>query len=258
MAEHPVPSEVGASGPLATNYREETTTHEPDRVDKQVLIDAEAVTVKYRTSRGSTQQVRGDNPRQPRSYEADVKGILIGHGDNRFAYQPDEAVLRSVNRNQNVTLAEGKDILTVTTTEYPKPAPVAGAVQEDVNATVFYRSTQSEAIKSKTLEISTCEGRGDHFRFYGENEDGTDYEIVTDRQRELTLRFGDKRTLGRVVRVEFPEGHRYTVDIKGLTDDDATEIFGRKTTKVLEQAIDGQLDTRDIEVEATHDGQIER
>ncbi|WP_152520762.1 hypothetical protein [Halorhabdus tiamatea] len=173
-----------------------------------------------------------------------------------MTYFPEDRVLKSVNRERNVTLAEGDDILKIRRIEFPKPAPVAGTLQEDVEATVFYRSNQSGNIKSKTLTVSSIEGAGNKLRLFAEDDSKT-YDILTDRNRRIKHRYGDERTIGRVVRVEFPEGHRYQVEIKGLTDEKATEIFGKDTTEVLERAVNGGLKRQEVEVEVTHQGRID-
>lgn len=171
---------------------------------------------------------------------------------NNYAYSPEEKRLISINKHQNQTIAHGEEIIKFERVRFPTNVPIKGAIGTDVEATVYYRSPLSDRMQSVPITVQSVEGRA--ARISGE-EIGTDrrIEAITQKEREILSRHGTQtRTLGKVARVEFPRGHRFTVDIEGLDDSKARE----RGEEAIVSELSGAFRNSD-DIDVSHEGRIE-
>lgn len=213
----------------------------------------------YRSSHSDVPQtVRAVNATEPIDSRADQypDGCVTFHDDGEeYAYIPDERRLLSVGHDQqNVTLAAGDDILRIEQVQYPPGAPLIGAEQTDVVATVHHRSDRTGSLTSFDMEVDREESS--FWRLTGHRvSDDARVDVKTRKERDVIVKhYGRTGTLhlGKTARVEFPLGHSYSVDIHGLPDDKAGEYVER-----IEEAIESSYRYDEIEADVTHDGRIE-
>jgi hypothetical protein len=181
--------------------------------------------------------------------------VTFFDGGRKFAYHPEQQRLYSMAGDRPLTLAEGDDIWRIKRVDYPPGAPVVGGAEEGVTATVWYKSERSGSRKSFEMDVSSTES--ECWRITGERvSDGARVEVVTRGERFVTAkhygRTGDV-VLGPTLRVEFPPGHRFTVDLVGLRDS-RTEM----AVEAIERALPGSTRLRhdDIDIDVQHEGRI--
>lgn len=239
---------------FAKHYREETTDHSPADVSASMFATETVVDFTYVTLQGSRRTIRAVNPTGPASYN-DVPEGFFGFwvGGSRYAYNPDDQRIITISRDgQTRTVAESDQVRSITEIEYPTRAVVVGAIQEDVTVQVFYRSNQSGRIKSMEVEVEHIEGKYAIGELTGHSVDlDARVEVRTKWEREIKTKGRRGRTLGRVVRVEFPRGHRFVVDVHGLKERDLEHAPER-----IRSAISRRLNTREIDAVVSHDGPI--
>lgn len=225
-----------------------------------------AVDLTYRTHKGTRKTVRSTYMSEPSDSDRKQHGfgedepwwMFHGEGDGYYAYHTDERILKSLDTSilrdgQDVTLASGDDILSAKRVKYPEPAVIDGTRQDGVEATVYYRSPRSDSIVSVDVMIENDYDHDPEMQATRQS-DGERLYVWPRYHRKLLKGSRSGGTfLGRVCRVEFPVGHRYTVDVRGLPDYKADEYIER-----IQKAVDGAYRYDDVETEVTHDGRIDR
>ena len=239
---------------FAERYREEKTELSPEEVSRSAL-QYHVYDIAYTTARGRSRTVRSVQAKPPTSYN-DVPEDFLSFWDDEdhYAYNPDTQVLKSINRGgTNMTIAEGEKVRSLIKINYPTRAVVVGAVQDGVTVRVFYRSNQSGRIKTMDVEIDESSGRFDANEIMGEAVDRDQrVKLRTKWERDIETVGVKGQKLGKVVRVEFPRGHQYTLNIHGLTDQTA----GEKVEERIRGAIAKKLHTSDLSIDVQHEGRI--
>lgn len=242
---------------FAAEYEEDLEEIPLDSVTGSKLTHGDTLDFTYRTSAGTRRTVRCYNGSPSASYNETPEGFYSFHADgNEYAYSPDEQRLISINRNgTDVTVATSEDIVRVEAVTFGEAAPVVGAVEKDVGATVYYRSPRSDAMQSVTVTVEYLEGREAASEFSGTDDKGRRVEVRTRWERDIVARDRScERTLGRVARVEFPRGKRLTVDVEGVPGDKIEDRL-----EAIERVIEGRAfrTDNDVEVSAEIDGELE-
>lgn len=238
---------------FAPEYREETEVIPPEKVS-EVQLQHHTTDITYRTRKG-TRTVRARGATTPSEYNEVPEGFLAFWDDGRrYAYNPAEMELITCARGgQHNTLATGDDLVRFEDVGFPGRVPIRGAVTDGVEATVYYRSNRSDKMQTVTVDVSMIEGQHRPYRFDGKRDDGKRVEVVTVDERTVTVKHYGKTgelTLGRVARVEFPRGQRFTVDVEGITDERA-EAAAERIKKYASSKITG-ADT----VTVSHEGRM--
>lgn len=221
-------------------YRTKTEDVEPGEVS-DVLLQHHTVDITYRSRVNNRHQtIRSHGAIGPTEYN-DVPEGYMGFWDDgtHYAYGYGDVRLVSLEADSPRTLAEGDEIIQIERVQFPQRAPVEGAVQKDVTATVYYWSPRSDALQSVEINVTRLEeSERNPWRIVGKDVTDSDrrIEAAVRYEREITARGfgGPEVTLGRTARIEFPEGHRFTVDIGGLKDDrtdSAVESIKSRLTK---------------------------
>lgn len=170
-------------------------------------------------------------------------------GGRKYAYNPAERRLITVPRNSpNRTLAQGDGIYKIEVVSFGERAPVVGAVGKDRPATIYYRSPRSDRMQQVTVRVKYLEGDRSAARITGKDENGRRIDALTRWERDIESRH---TTLGKVARVEFPRGHRFTVSVEGIGDDKA-----KRGVERLEKYAGKAFKYADS-VDAEHDGPME-
>lgn len=257
---------------LETEYRENKRVIELDELSHGELKKWDAIEVDYLSQQGAEKTIRGGDPRSPSTLQPDdFEGIVFGRKPT-YGINPSTRKLFKMNGSKkDPTLLVRLDSHTeIRGIEFPGPVPVDGAVQEDVTATVWYKSSRNGNIKNVDVDVRNVEGS------YGQNGTGAGQSLLiegTNKYRKGTIEAesawerriytrhqGTTRKLGRVLRVEFPEGHQFTVKLKGLPDE-KSDMAGRKLQEyaqtIIKQYDASPGDTEDFQVEVEYDGEIE-
>jgi hypothetical protein len=221
-------------------YREKTETVDPEDVS-EVTLRHHTVDITYRPRSGYRQKtVRSRAATGPAKYNSVPEGFYGFWNDGQhLAYNPEERRLVSLEGDSPQTLAAGEEIHRIERVQFPQRPPVTGAVQEDVEAEVFYWSDRSENLCSVTIEVERVEENTNNpWRIRGQDvaDDDRRIEAMVRDERDITAKTwaSNEVHLGKVARVEFPLGHRYVVDIRDLPDDKASsaiENIQRRLTK---------------------------
>lgn len=220
-------SEQTDSKSFAPPYSETTEGIDPDTLSAE-RMRYNAFDFTYETHSG-TRTVRS-----VRATSAD-RADYIPEGATKFWYEgrqyaffPGECRMMSVGRDkQNVTVATADELVAVEEVTFPSPAPVEGGVSEGAEATIYYRSPQSDSMQSVTIEAEFIEGEGG--RITG-SDVGSDrqIEVLTRWERTITSRQGGKeQSLGRTARVEFPRGRKFVVEVEGMMTDQSEKVKQR-------------------------------
>jgi hypothetical protein len=220
------------------------------------------VDLTYRTNKATRKTVRMIGASEPADSTAERFGIEddgwldFYDGDDHLAYHPEDRVLKSLQRDgPSATLARDGRIIKAERVQYPENAVIDGARQDGVEATVYYRSSRSEGITSMDVEVTDDYDRDAMIRAR-RLSDGQRIEIRPRYDRKIEKRYPDQY-LGRVCRIEYPRGHRFTVDVEGLADDRVDE----STIESIESALSGKgspFQYDDATVSVSHDGRLER
>lgn len=244
---------------FAPPYEEEYEELSREDVTKSTLKH-NTVDMTYATRGGNTKTVRCVQPTEPYDdRDSDLPDGCITFFDPRtgdsYAFEID--ALRLISRNtqgQNRTVATADDFQHFRKVVYPDPAPVEGAVEEGVEATIYYRSPKSDRMQTVMITVESVEG--DHpYRISG-SEVGGDrrIEALTIDEREATTGWNGI-SLGKVARVEFPKGHRFTVDLEGLTNEQAEDAAERIESLIEAKYNKYNRGQEDIVATVTHEGQ---
>lgn len=251
------PTQYGRGEKRFAPEYEETTEEMPlADVTASKLEHGDTLDFTYRTSAGTLRTVRCFHGSPPASYNDNPEGFYSFYADGReYAYSPEEQRLITINRNgPNITVATADDIVRVEAVTFGEEAPVVGAAQTEVEATVYYRSPRSDRMQSVTLTVNMMEGRHSTSEFSGQDDRGRRFEVRTRWERDIVVRNGaNDQTLGRVARVEFPRGKRLSVDIEGVPGDkieDRLETVERKVANAFSH-------DRGVEVSVELDGDLE-
>lgn len=245
------PADIKREKKFASKYREEKEERDPENITS-VTLEHHTVDITYFTRHG-TKTVRCRGAMGKASYNDIPEGFYsFYHEGKQYAYNPEEKRLITVNKEQNRTVAEGDEIYKFEMVHFPTRAPVKGAIDNDVEATVYYRSPRSDKMQSVTINVRFMEGQGVNISGK-EIGTGRRIEATTQWERDIVSKHGTKeRTLGKVTRVEFPRGHRFTVEIEGIGENKAgergEEAIARKVKKAFRYS-----DSIDV----THEGPIE-
>lgn len=240
---------------FASEYSERTERVELEDISKSLLTHGDALDFTYRTGPGSTRTIRCHHGRGPASYNEVPEGYYaFYHNGDKYGYSIEDRRIKSLNQGgTDVTVATENDILRVERVKYTERAVVEGAVGKDVQATVYYRSPASDRMQTMTIGVTYLEGRRSASEITGEADDGTRVKVLTRWERTIKVSVrGGYRTIGRVARVEFPKGHRFSVTVEGLGDDRAeskAESMERKLAKVFRHD--------DVDIDVTHEGRLE-
>jgi hypothetical protein len=238
---------------------------EVEAIDLDALVGASAIRrtidLTYRTNKGTRKTVRMIGASEPidstaERYGIEKDGLLDFYDDgDHLAYHPENRVLKSLRKDgPNATLARDGRIIKADRVQYPDNAVIDGARQDGVEATVYYRSSRSEGVTSMDVEVTRDSDRDAVIRA-DRLSDGQGVEIHPRYDRKIEKRFPDQY-LGRVCRIEYPRGHRFTVDVEGLADDRVDE----STIESIESALSGRSGPlRDGETaNVSHEGRLER
>jgi len=235
-----------------------------------VSSDARAVSTRrtalefeYTTSHGNTKTVRSiqgtratDRDRD-RGLPDDRSSYTFHDDDQGFAVTDNMNLYRYGDDHTYRKVAEDVDVFMV---ELPDPAPVTGAVQDDVSVTVHYRSNRSGNMKTIRLDDVSVDWEGDRVRGYHARRDRTvEVEAVFERSVVSKSYRGGDREVGKCARIDFPPGHSFTVDAYGLADD-AVDEFPHNTVQSTADAIQDVVAERlpdDVDVDVAHDGRID-
>lgn len=234
----------------ASKYRENSEERDPQSITPTTL-KLHTLDITYTTPHG-TKTVRSTNAIPKASYNDIPDGFHSFHYDGqKYAYNPEKTQLISINTNQNHTLATKDDIQRIEKIDFPTAVPVKGNIDTDVDATVYYRSPRSDTMQSVTITVQHMEGIADVI--YGADNTGErQIEATTRWERDIKSRHRtEKRTLGKVTRVEFPRGHQFTVDLEGM--DNATAE--NHAEEQIEKALRNVFQHTDS-VTVTHDGEL--
>jgi len=237
---------------FASEYREEKEELDPENITS-VTLEHHTLDITYFTRRGS-KTIRSRNAMAPASYNDIPDGFYSFHDDGRkYAYNSEEKRLITVNDDQNRTVAEGDDLYKFEMVGYPTRAVVRGAIDTDVEATVYYRSPRSDEMQSVTINVGWMEGQAAQISGK-EVGTGRRIEATTRWERDIVSKHGTKeRSLGKVTRVEFPRGHRFSINIEGLSESKAGERGEKRIAKRVKKA----FRSSDISIDVTHEGEIE-
>lgn len=238
---------------FAAPYREDSEEVDPEKIGLTTL-EYHTLDMTYRTTRG-TKTVRSINATGQASYNDIPEGFASFYHDGRkYAYNPEEQRLITVNRNgQNKTVATAEDFVRFESVSYPEQAVVKGAVDDGVEATVYYRSPVSDRMQSVTIEVDWMEGQAHEING---TEVGSGRRIKAYRgyERDIVSQHGTtERHLGKVARIEFPRGHQFTVTVEGLKDSLGGEAGEERISKYVNKA----FRRNGVRVDVEHDGRAE-
>jgi hypothetical protein len=249
---------------IATEYREHSTKYDPDEVElsdlqAQFKRGHDVLEVDYYAPNGQLKSVRGNRPEIPGGVmnEPEREGLVFGHGP-KYHLTPEGELRTAPYKDTGQRLAEPEDVLKITGVDFPSAVPTEGAVQEGVTATVFYRSNRSGSVNTVDVNVDHMDGHASKFSFSGyEADDDRRFEVSNCHERILKRKGRHETTLGRVVRVEFPAGHQFTVKAKNLTDEGAERVSAERVKEELQSLMSSSHDEADVELEVTHDGRIQ-
>lgn len=256
---------------IAEPYEESVTEYDPSDLDEQTFMNAEVIEIDYVTQRGTIKTVRGDQPRDPGTLEPDDFELpVFGHGDEKWAYDAEEIILMTADRDRDeqAILAEEDEIREIRWIEYPSNVPVKGAPQTDVEAVIYFESKRSGNIKSKTVEVSSMdEAYGGPVRhgtssnkllIHGKNKaDGRRIEASSAWDRTIKTIGRQDVEVGKVVRVEFPFGHEFTVQIQNLREEKREEAEKKLEEYAQEIANRYSENTGEHPVDVEHERPLE-
>lgn len=217
-----------------------------------------AIEFEYTTSHGNTKVVRALQATKASSFDArrfpddvdleDVEAYTFHDGGDGYAYTDDG---RLWSYGADHAYRPVGDVDAVYRVDLPEAAPVTGAVQDGVEVTVWYRSKRSGNMKRMRLEDVSVDWEGDRVRGYHARRDRrVEAEAVFDRS--VTTQGKREEEVGKCARIDFPAGHRYTVDAVGVTDDHAANVCD-----AIEEAVESRVGGADVDVDVTHDGRID-
>jgi len=238
----------------AEEYDEEIETIDTDSISGRRLRH-DTTDITYWTGQETTRTVRARAASRSSSYNSVPEGFYgFYHDGTQYAYSPEENQLVSLASQSPVTVATDEQIVRFEDVSYPEKAVVDGAPQEDVEATVYYRTPRSDEIQSITMNVGHMEGRNAPVWISGSEVEGDrriEATIVDERVIKTTV---PELTLGRVARVEFPKGHRFSLTVEGLTD----EAVKDELPGWIENKVDKVFRTKDVELNVSHEGRMER
>lgn len=215
----------------------------------------------YTTSHGNRKTVRCLNgiSSSDRDVDKGAPAEAVTFHDGSTGYAVDLETRELYKYGDDHTYRKIADTVDAYHVELGESAPVVGAIQEGVDVTVHYRSNRSGNMKTITLEDVRVDWEGDRVTGYHSRRDRR-VEVEAIYERSVTTKSvrGGDREVGKVARIEFPSGHRFTVDIHGMTDDETGDYKGdtrKTTTEAIEEAIASKFS--DHEVDVTHDGRID-
>ena len=236
-------------------YREKTSEVDPDEVSG-ILLRHHTVDITYRSRSSKLRRtVRSHGATTPAKYNNIPEGFYGFWNDGQgLAYDPEERRLVSLEGDTPQTLASGDEICQIEKVQFPQRPPVKGAVQEGVEANVFYWSNRSETLCSVTIEVGRVEENTDNpWRIRGKDVADEDrrIEAMVRDERDITAKnWGSNEVhLGKVARVEFLTGHRYVVEINDLPDHKASSAV-----ETIKKRLTRRRGYNDVEV--SHEGRI--
>lgn len=246
---------------VASGYEEDVTQYDPEDITRSDFKAVDVIEIDYVTQRGNVKTIRGDQPREPMSTEPDdIEGLVFGYSEKR-AYQVENKILTTCDRrrDEQAVLGTGDDIVEIRTVDYPDHVPVLGAPQIGVEAEIYFRSNRSGNIKSKTIEVQSLEASyegpadstsSNSILIEGENiADGRSIEASTAWDRALVTSGRQDVEVGKVVRVEFPGGHEFSIKVKNLLDE-KVDVAEEKLEEYAQELADRYSENIDEEREA--------
>jgi len=242
---------------FAEPYTEQYEEISADEITKSTFEYA-TVDITYETHSGNTKTVRASQATEP--YDgSDLPDGCVSFYDlksgDEYAFQLSETRLISRNKgSQNRTVATAEDVTQFNRVVYPDSVPVVGGVEEDVEATIYYRSKITGTIQTMRIVVERVEGEI-AYRISGTEVNGDRrIEAYTSNEREMRKTRSDT-SLGKVARVEFPKGHQFTVQLEGLTTKLAEDAPGRLKALIENEYNRYRRDNEKISVSVTHEGQ---
>lgn len=214
---------------FAAEYYEKTEEIELTEITATTLRDPIDFTYKTYNGRKTVRSISAYS-----SLHFSDELYVFHNNDTKYGFNIESKTLYSVDQSRETpihTIASPDDILTVERVSFPTRAPVVGAIQTDVPATIYYRSPRSDQIQSVEIEVSHNEN---DILFEGESTQNGDWIRALCIHERMIRKEHPQQHLGRVTRVEFPRGQAFTVEIEGISDDNIAEIEDR-----LKSTIDG-------------------
>lgn len=239
---------------FANEYREERKEVEFDDLS-EFSLERRTHDFTYSTGVGS-KTIRSHGAMSAASYNDIPDGFLSFYYDGtKYAYNPEERRLISVNSGQARSIADENDIIKIEEVSYPTRAVVEGAIDDGVQATVYYRSPRSDEMQTVTMNVEFMEGKRSADQITGDEVNGDRrIEANTRWEREIVSKSGTtERTLGKVTRVEFPRGHQYTVNVEGVGE----RKGGESGAETIEKALHKKFGDACDDIEVTHEGSLE-
>jgi len=193
------------------------------------------------------------SPDTEQSWVNDIPGGFYSfhHDGTKYAYNPTEKRLITIGDEQHTTVAEGNDFYKFEKVDFPTRAVIKGAIEKDVQATIYYRSPRSDKMQLVTVNVQFMEGQAAQITGK-EVGSGRRIEALTRWERDIVSKHGtNERTLGKVTRVEFPRGHQFTVEVEGIGESKAGETGEERIRKHVSKAF-----RHSDSVNVTHDGTL--
>lgn len=235
---------------FAGEYRE---TYEDVDLDhlRGSTMKYNAYDITYLTHSGK-KTVRSIQAHESIAQRESLDGFAVFWADGKkYGFHLEEKRLITVNKKQNHTVATRDDIVSVKKVNYPSPAPRKGSVETGVEATIYYRSPRSDKMQQVTVQVDSLEG---HAVEVTGNEVGTTRRITALSKYERDIKSnvrGKERALGKVARIEFPRGHRFRVDVEGLSTNQLEGIEDQ-----MKRALQSKLNNH-VEIDVTLEDTID-
>jgi len=265
MVRHTTTDDATADADFAPEYREDRESINPGDVTYSrhgglgVYPDVHpapsqrtALEFEYSTAHGNTKTVRAIQATaafdRDRGLPDDTDAYTFYDGSDGFAVTDTMSLFRRGDDHTYRRVADDVDVFVVA---LPDPAPVTGAVQDNVSVTVHYRSSQSGNMKTIRLDDVSVDWDGNRVRGHHARRDRTvEVEAVHERSVVSKSFRGGDREVGKCARIDFPAGHSFTVDAYNVPDDDAGRVHA-----AIEEAV--RMVDDDYDADVTPDGRIE-
>lgn len=229
----------------APPYHEEHTEQDVSQISPD-LLTVGSFEITYRTGKGTTKSIRFHSSREPITDDPfmDTEDLDPSYRvfttlqNGTYAYNPETQTLVSMNSESPVTVATGDEIESITRVQYPDGAPIVGAIESDVSATIHYRTAPDEDPISVTIYVTSIDWDGTRITGRDTQRERT-ITAVSTYERKIQSRTSNRtQTLGHVSRIEFPRGRTFTVELEGVTESGAGETAAEIETMLRKRFSD--------------------